>query len=48
MRIHRSFIVNSCKVDFFSKTEVQLNGTSLPISRTYKEEAVQQLSKNGS
>lgn len=40
LRIHRSFIINSREVDYFSKTEVQLNGTPLPISRTYKEEAV--------
>lgn len=44
LRIHRSFIVNSQKIDFFSKTEIQINGASLPISRTYKEEVSRRLS----
>jgi hypothetical protein len=46
LRIHRSFIVNSQKVGLFSKTEVQVNGSSLPISRTYKKEVTRELSKN--
>lgn len=45
LRIHRSFIVNGQKVDYFSKTEVQINGTTLPISRTYKKRVNRQLSK---
>ncbi|HET6527575.1 MAG TPA: LytTR family DNA-binding domain-containing protein [Balneolaceae bacterium] len=45
LRIHRSFIVNRYKIDFFSKTELQLNETKLPVSRTYKKKTVQQLSK---
>ena len=47
LRIHRSFIINSQHVDYFSKTEVEINGSSLPISRTYKKEVTQRLSKNG-
>lgn len=45
LRIHRSYIVNSRKVSFFSKTELQVNGSTLPISRTYKEVVNQRLSK---
>ena len=48
LRIHRSFIVNSQKVDYFSKTELQVNSSTLPISRTYKKQVNRQLSKNGS
>lgn len=46
LRIHRSFIANSQKVDYFSKTELRINGKNLPISRTYKEEVNQRLSKS--
>jgi hypothetical protein len=46
LRIHRSFVVNSQKVEFFFKTEVKVNGEILPISRTYKKEVNRQLSKN--
>lgn len=45
LRIHRSFIVNSQKVNSFSKTEVQINNSTLPISRTYKKIVNQHLSK---
>lgn len=46
LRIHRSFIVNKQRVGFYSKTELQISETSLPISRTYKEQVSHQLSKN--
>lgn len=45
LRIHRSFIVNSQKVAHFSKTEIEVNGTTLPISRTYKNEINNRLSQ---
>ncbi|MBN2731575.1 MAG: LytTR family transcriptional regulator [Balneolaceae bacterium] len=45
LRIHRSFIVNSQKVAYFSKTEIEVNGTTLPISRTYKNEVNNRLSQ---
>lgn len=48
LRIHRSFIVNSQKVDYFSKTELEVNGSILPISRTYKNQVSQKLSPQGS
>lgn len=44
MRIHRSYIVNGHKVNAFSKTELQINDTTLPISRTYKKQVTQKLS----
>lgn len=44
LRIHRSYIVNRRKIELFSKTELQVNGTTLPVSRTYKKHVHQQLS----
>lgn len=44
LRIHRSYIINRHKVDQFSKTEVHLNGQTLPISRTYKQRIYEKLS----
>lgn len=43
LRIHRSYIVNTDKIDYFSKTEIQVNGITLPISRTYKDNVTQML-----
>jgi DNA-binding LytR/AlgR family response regulator len=43
IRIHRSFIVNSRRVNFFSKTDLEINGTTLPISRTFKKMVNQKL-----
>ncbi len=40
IRIHRSFIINSDKVDSFSSEAVVVNGNDLPISRTYKKEVL--------
>lgn len=45
LRVHRSFIVNSQKVEYFSKTEVQVKDVTLPISRTYKKQVVQELTE---
>ncbi|GAB5557749.1 MAG: hypothetical protein SchgKO_19620 [Schleiferiaceae bacterium] len=41
VRIHRSFVVNSKKVDSFSNTEVQMGETTLTITRTYKAKALE-------
>ncbi|TNE30698.1 MAG: LytTR family transcriptional regulator [Bacteroidetes bacterium] len=41
IRIHRSFLVNLNAVDSFSTTEVIVNGIQLPISRTYKGDALE-------
>lgn len=37
IRIHRSFIINSDKLDSFSADLVTISGSELPISRTYKK-----------
>ncbi|MBT8299580.1 MAG: LytTR family DNA-binding domain-containing protein [Maribacter sp.] len=38
VRIHKSFIVNVSKVDNWSATKVEVEGTKLPMSRSRKEE----------
>ena len=38
LRIHRSFIVNSDKINSFTKETVRTTDADLPISRTYKQE----------
>ncbi len=45
LRIHRSYIVNTHKIDFFSRTELQIKDSTLPISRTYKKHVMQKLDK---
>lgn len=37
IRIHRSFVVNSDKIESFSAEVITINGIELPISRTYKK-----------
>lgn len=37
LRIHRSFIVAQDKIEAISATDVEINGQSLPIGRSYKE-----------
>jgi two-component system, LytTR family, response regulator LytT len=37
-RIHRSFIINSQKADRYSKKEVEIKNTTLPVSRNIGEE----------
>ena len=37
VRIHRSFIISVSKIRSYSPNEVEVNGTSIPIGRNYKE-----------
>lgn len=43
IRIHRSFIINICKIDSFSATEVEISGESIPIGRSYKNDTLSRL-----
>ncbi len=38
VRVHRSFVVNINKIDSFNEYEVMVQGHTIPISRTYKDE----------
>lgn len=38
MQIHKSYVINLKRIDSFSHTEVVMNGTSIPLSRNYKDE----------
>jgi len=46
LRIHRSFIVNSEKIQSFTYEEIKMkNNVQLPISRTYKKSVLETLSR---
>ncbi|MDB4292406.1 LytTR family DNA-binding domain-containing protein [Maribacter sp.] len=45
LRIHRSFIVNTKKVTAFTKVDVEINETELPIGSSYKEAVMAFLKK---
>lgn len=44
-RIHRSFIVNSQKVNSYNSEFITVEGSQIPISRTYKKEIITYLNK---
>ncbi len=37
LRIHRSFIINSSKINAFTNNEIEINGFEIPIGASYKE-----------
>ncbi|WP_166920505.1 LytR/AlgR family response regulator transcription factor [Flavobacterium poyangense] len=37
IRIHRSYIIQTTKLTAYSKNEVEINGTEIPIGNSYKE-----------
>lgn len=43
LRIHRSFIVAKDKIEAFTAIDVEVNGKSLPIGRSYKEGVMKEL-----
>lgn len=45
LRIHRSYVVNVRKIDAYTREQVQINSTSLPISRTYRKNVMESLSR---
>lgn len=40
LRIHRSFIVNRSKISSFSREQVMVGETEIPVSRSYRQEVV--------
>ena len=44
-RIHRSFIINSQKVNSYNSEFITVGGSQIPISRTYKKEIITYLNK---
>ena len=44
-RIHRSFIINSQKVNSYNSEFIKVGGSQIPISRTYKKEIITYLNK---
>lgn len=45
IRIHRSFIINTNKIDSFNKEQVLIRDQVIPISRTYKKQTLEILNK---
>lgn len=45
LRIHRSFIINSSKINAFTTNEIEINGFEIPIGASYKEVAISFLDK---
>lgn len=43
LRIHRSYIVNSNKIEVFSSSHVQLDGKSFSMGRNYKDDVIKKL-----
>lgn len=48
IRIHRSYIINQLHVTSFNSTSVKIDKTELPISRTFKSDAIAYLEGTGS
>ena len=36
-RVHRSFIISLAKIDSYTSEEVEVNGTTIPIGRDYRD-----------
>ncbi|MGC9342849.1 MAG: LytR/AlgR family response regulator transcription factor [Bacteroidales bacterium] len=45
LRCHRSFIVNTEKIEAFNYDYIEINGNEIPISRTYKKTVMNRLRK---
>ena len=43
VRVHRSYLVNKDSVTAFTKTDVEINNTQIPIGEFYKERALVKL-----
>lgn len=43
IRVHRSFLVNSTRINSFTKEYVEISGQKLPISRSYRKEVTKRL-----
>ena len=38
MQVHKSYIINTNKIEFFEKDELSINGVSIPVGASFKEE----------
>lgn len=45
IRIHRSYIVNTQRMDHYNKEMIEIGGNQLPISRKYKAKVIEYLQK---
>jgi len=47
IRIHRSFLINKSKIEFFTATDIGIAGVEIPIGRNYKNEVMKALEAEG-
>jgi hypothetical protein len=45
LRIHRSYIVNTSKIESFTREKVIISGKDLPVSRTYRSRVIEILNR---
>ncbi len=43
IRVHRSYIINTLKIESFNTTKIQIQGCDIPISRKYKTEVLKKI-----
>ncbi|MFN0050131.1 MAG: LytR/AlgR family response regulator transcription factor [Cytophagales bacterium] len=46
IRIHRSYLVNKAKIEFFTATDIGIAGLEIPIGRNYKNEVMRALQQD--
>jgi two-component system, LytTR family, response regulator len=46
IRIHKSYIINKPKIDFFEKWKITINGQCLPVGDTYRSKVITELKVN--
>ncbi|HEX4957494.1 MAG TPA: LytTR family DNA-binding domain-containing protein [Lacibacter sp.] len=46
IKTHKSFIVNAAKIEAIEGNEIRIGAHRIPISRSEKEEVIEQLLKN--
>ncbi|AUP79968.1 LytR/AlgR family response regulator transcription factor [Flavivirga eckloniae] len=43
IRVHRSYLINTSKIESFNNTKIEIQGNKIPISRKYKPEVLEKL-----
>ena len=47
LRIHRSFIISTSKIESYTHTEVEASNFSIPIGRNYRDKVIEELGNRG-
>ena len=46
LRVHRSYLVNKSRIESYNRESLKINGSELPVSRTYKDQVYSSLNPN--